>query len=88
MANHGGMSDDELAAVTAHWLLGRLSVLQATIAHLATAHDLTEESRNDLLCRSRLVAAQMEESLAAMARGLPTTLVDLSSGPVTVSPPE
>ncbi|MDE0802062.1 MAG: hypothetical protein OSA99_01945 [Acidimicrobiales bacterium] len=82
------MGDDELAALTAHWLLGRLSVLQATIAHLATAEGLTTESRQELLTRSRLVAAQMQESLEAMARGLPPGVLDLSDGSVTVSPPD
>ncbi len=79
------MSDEELAALTAHWLLGRLSVLQATIAHLATADDLTDESRRDLLARSRLVAAQMQGSLEAMTRGLPPTLLDLSDDSTPVS---
>lgn len=88
MANHGGMGDDEIAAVTAHWLLGRLTVLQATIAHLATAEDLTAESRNELFARSRLVAAQMQESLEAMTRGLPPALLDLSDDAVAVSPPD
>lgn len=88
MANHGCMSDDELAALTAHWLLGRLSVLQATIAHLATAENLTAESRQELLTRSRLVSAQMQESLEAMTRGLPPTLLDLSDDAVAVTPPE
>ena len=82
------MSDEELAAITAHWLLGRLSVLQATIAHLATADDLTDAARHDLLARSRLVAAQMQESLEAMARGLPPALLDLSDGAMAVTPPE
>ncbi len=82
------MSDDELAALTAHWLLGRLSVLQATIAHLATADDLTDERRRDLLTRSRHVALQMQESLEAMTRGISPALIDLSDGPIGLSPPE
>lgn len=80
------MSDEELAALTAHWLLGRLSVLQAAIAHLATAEDLTDEARQDLLHRSRQVAGQMQESLEAMTRGLPPPLIDLSDDPVTIRP--
>lgn len=82
------MGDDELAALTAHWLLGRLSVLQATITHLATAQDLSEESRDELLTRSRLVSAQMQESLEAMTRGIPPALLDLADGPVTASQAE
>ncbi|WP_436794766.1 hypothetical protein [Actinospongicola halichondriae] len=85
------MPDDELAALAAHWLLGRLSVLQATISHLATADGLTTQRRLELLDLSREVSAQMQESLEAMARGLPaaarTTLIDLSDR-VAVSPPE
>ena len=88
-AEHGEVSDDELAALTAHWLLGRLSVLQATIAHLATAEDLTGEDRGELLARSRVVAGQMQQSLEAMTRGLPPALIDLAADdPVSVSPPE
>ncbi len=79
------MGDEELAALTAHWLLGRLSVLQATIAHLATARDLAEESRRELLARSQLVAAQMQESLEAMTRGLPPTMTGLADETLRVS---
>lgn len=70
------MSDEELSALDAHWMLGRLGVLQATIEHLATAEGLTDASRRELLDRSRLVGAQMQESLEATARGLPPTLVE------------
>jgi hypothetical protein len=80
------MSDDELAALTAHWLLGRLSVLQATIAHLATAEGLTTEERAELHARSRLVARQMQASLECMSRGLPPTMIDLSDEAMGVKP--
>lgn len=82
------MSDDELAALTAHWLLGRLSVLQAAIAQLATSSGLTEDERQHLLTRSRHVALQMQESLEAMTRGLPPTLIDLSDDPTNLSQQE
>lgn len=82
------MSDDELAALTAHWLLGRLSVLQAAISQLASANDLSEDERHHLLTRSRHVALQMQESLEAMTRGLPPTLIDLSDDPTSLSPQE
>lgn len=82
------MSDDELAALTAHWLLGRLSVLQAAIAQLATAGGLSEDERHHLLTRSRHVALQMQESLEAMTRGLPPTLLDLSDDQPSLSRPE
>lgn len=82
------MSDDELAALTAHWLLGRLSVLQAAIGQLATAGDLSEDERHHLLTRSRHVALQMQESLEAMTRGLPPTLIDLSDDQTSLSQQE
>ena len=83
---HEEVSDDELAALTAHWLLGRLSVLRAAIGQLATAGGLSEDERHHLLTRSRHVARQMQESLEAMARGLPPTLIDLSQRPADVTP--
>ena len=82
------MSDDELAALTAHWLLGRLSVLQAAISQLASANDLSEDERHHLLTRSRHVALQMQESLEAMTRGLPPTLIDLSDDQTSLSQQE
>ncbi len=82
------MSDDELAALTAHWLLGRLSVLQAAIGQLASANDLSEDERHHLLTRSRHVALQMQESLEAMTRGLPPTLIDLSDDQTSLSQQE
>jgi len=81
------VSDDELAALTAHWLLGRLSVLQAAIAQLTTATDLSDEERHHLLTRSRHVSLQMQESLEAMTRGLPP-LIDLSDDEPSVSQQE
>ena len=65
------MNDDELTAVTAHWLLGRLTVIRSTVAHVQAHHDLDLETRDLLLGRSRDVMAEMQRALEDMARGLP-----------------
>ena len=80
------MSNDELAALTAHWLLGRLSVLQAAIGQLANSSELSDDERHHLLTRSRHVSLQMQESLEAMTRGIPPTLIDLSDDPTSITP--
>ena len=78
------VSDDDAAALTAHWLLGRLSVLQATISHLATAEDLSLEARADLAARARVVADQMQDSLELMARGMSEATLSIIDDAITI----
>lgn len=69
--------DDQGASVTAHWMLGRLTVLQATAAHIQHNPELDAESRELLLARSLEVMGQLQTVIEDMARGLPSLSIDL-----------
>lgn len=75
----GPMSDDELTAVTAHWLLGRLTVIRSTASHLLGNDDVAPETRDLLLARCQDVMAEMQRALEDMARGLPPMEMALRS---------
>lgn len=74
---------EDTAAVTAHWLLGRLSALQGMLRHVADRDDLGRDTRVELVMRSNLVADQMRQALEAMARGHDAPLVDLTDQIIT-----
>lgn len=69
--------DDHHTAVAAHWMLGRLTVVQATVSHLQGNDDLDPESRDLLLARSREVMAQMQRVIEDLARGLPPRSIEM-----------
>ncbi len=72
--------DDELTAVTAHWLLGRLTVLRSTASHLQGNDAIDRETSDLLLARSREVMDVMQRALEDMARGIPPMEMAMDSG--------
>lgn len=76
--------DDHEASVAAHWMLGRLTVLQSTAAHIQHNPELDTESRDLLLARSIEVMAQMQRVIEDMARGLPPLSIEMHSLHVAV----
>ena len=72
----GRAMDEELTAVTAHWLLGRLAVLHSTATHLQHRPDVDRETAELLLARSREVMGEMQRALEDLARGLPPTEIE------------
>lgn len=70
------MQDHELA-VTAHWMLGRLAVLQATNNHLLGNDHIDPASHDLLLARSRQVMDEMQRVVEDLARGLPPLSIEL-----------
>ncbi len=73
--------DDHETAVAAHWMLGRLTVVQATVAHLQGNEDLDPETRDLLLARSCEVMAQLQRVIEDLARGLPPLSLELARKP-------
>ncbi len=64
-----GLVADELA-VAAHWLLGRLSIVQATIARIDRDPDGNPEIRDVLLARSRAALSDIQSALEDLSRGV------------------
>ncbi len=63
-----GAEVDELTAVTAHWLLGRVGTLRGIVDHLAANH-MDDVQRAELGARCRVICEQVQRSLEEMARG-------------------
>lgn len=74
-------SEFERSSIAAHWMLGRLSIIQGVLVRLQRDPDLDAEMEQVLLDRARSASSELQSALEDIARGVPPlwTMLDRPS---------
>lgn len=77
IGSHTTGVDDEQLAVAAHWLLGRLGVVNAVLARADRLAEIDPNVRAVLLDRSQAAISDIQSVLEDLTRGIPPLLPKL-----------